>query len=86
MNTYRFAEVPSNESVATMVSFVVSGWLLLAAAAILLEPSVDEQARAGARTPQVTVRELSVTEAPQQHPDVRFAVEVVGPRAQGGVS
>ncbi len=63
MSAYRFAEVPSNESVATVMTFLVSAWFLVAAGAMLAEPSVDQQARAlQAKTPVVTVRTLSTAE------------------------
>jgi hypothetical protein len=80
MNTYQFAQMPSNSSVATLVSFVVSAWFLVAAGAMLAEPSVGEQARAlQAKTPVVTVRQLSAASENAQ-PEVRFVVEVAAKR------
>ena len=78
MSTFRFAEVPSNDSVASLVTFLVSAWFLAAGGAMLAEPSVDSQARAMAKTPVVTVRQLSVSEAVQ--PDARFTIQVVAQR------
>src|ERR1700676_1347787 len=38
MNTYKFAEYPSNSSVASGVTMLVSVWFLVAAGAILADP------------------------------------------------
>lgn len=85
MSHYRFAELPSNESVASLMSFVVSAWFLAAAGAMLAEPSVGEQARVQhAKTPVVTVRALSTSEAVE--PDARFSIQVVAKRGTAGVS
>ena len=85
MSQFKFAEVPSNDSVASLVTLVVSAWFLAAAGAILAEPTVDAQTRAlHAKTPVVTVRQLSVTEAVQ--PDARFTIHVVAERSAAGVS
>ncbi len=82
MSAYRFAELPSNESVATLMTFLVSAWFLVAAGAMLVEPSVDQQARAlHAKTPVVTVRTLSTAE-----PDAHFTIQVVAKRGSAGVS
>jgi hypothetical protein len=78
MNNYRFAHMPSNDSVASLVTLLVCAWFTAAAGAILAEPSVEQQARLQARTPEVSVRQLSVTEATQ--PDARFTVHVVAKR------
>ena len=85
MSAYRFAEVPSNESVATVMTFLVSAWFLVAAGAMLAEPSVDQQARAlQAKTPVVTVRTLSTAEYTE--PDAHFTIQVVAKRGSAGVS
>ena len=85
MSAYRFAELPSNESVATLSTFLVSAWFLVAAGALLAEPSVDQQARAlQAKTPVVTVRTLST--AAHAEPDARFTIQVVAKRGSAGVS
>ena len=83
MASYRFSEVPSNSSVASLVTLLVSAWFLAAAGAILAEPNFAEQVRLQTRTPEVNVRQLSVTEAP---PDVSFRIEVVARRSDGRVS
>jgi hypothetical protein len=85
MSTYRFAEVPSNESVASLTTLLVSAWFLVAAGAMLAEPTVESQARALAtRTPVVTVKQLSAVDLVQ--PDARFTIEVAARRTGGGVS
>jgi hypothetical protein len=84
MSKFRFAELPSNESVASLTTLVVSAWFLVAAGAMLVEPTVESQARALARTPVVTIKELSVSEAVQ--PDARFTIEVAARRHAGRVS
>lgn len=85
MDSYRFAQVPSNTSIASLVSLVVSAWFVLAGAAMLAEPSTGEQARAlQAKTPVVTVRQVFVTENVEgdEAPPSRVAAE----RAAGRVS
>ncbi len=39
MSAYNFAPLPSNNSIAGLVTFLVSAWFLVAAAAIVTEPS-----------------------------------------------
>lgn len=39
MNDYRFAEYPSNSTVASGVTLLVSAWFLVAAGAILADPA-----------------------------------------------
>jgi hypothetical protein len=39
MNEYRFAEYPSNSSVASGVTLLVSAWFLVAAGAIIADPA-----------------------------------------------
>ncbi len=84
MSPFKFAEVPSNDSVASAVTFLVSVWFLAASGALLAEPTVEAQSRALAKTPVVTVKQLSVTEVVQ--PDARFTIHVVAQRASGKVS
>jgi len=58
--------------------------LLVAAGAMLAEPSVDSQVRAlAAKTPVVTVRQIT---ARAEQPDTRFTIEVVAKRDAGRVS
>lgn len=83
MSPFKFADVPSNESVASFVTFVVSAWFLAAAGAMLAEPTVESQARVlHSRTPSVTVNQLSVSQAP----DARFTIQVVADRSSGRIS
>lgn len=85
MRPFKFAEVPSNDSVASLVTFVVSTWFLVAAGAMLVEPSVEQQARAlHAKTPVVTVRQVSAME--EEQPGARFTIRVVAERTGPGVS
>jgi len=70
MNPYRFAPLPSNASIAATVTFVVAGWFVLAAGAILVD-----------REPPYTPTLASA--APEQLvivPQARLRIEVVGHR------
>ena len=82
MSNYKFDELPNSESVATLTSFLISAWFLVAAGAMLKEPSVDQQQRAlAAKTPVVTVREIT---AYAEQP--RVTIEVVAKRESARVS
>jgi len=82
MNTYKFDELPSSETVASMTTFLISAWFLVAAGAMLREPSVDQQQRAlAAKTPVVTAREIT---AYAEQP--RVTIEVVAKRDSARVS
>ena len=82
MNTYKFDELPSSETVASVTTFVISAWFLVAAGVMLREPTVDEQQRAlAAKTPVVTVREIT---AYAEQP--RVTIEVVAKRESARVS
>ena len=84
MNSYKFADVPSEESVASWTTFLISAWFLVAAGAMLAEPTVEEQTRAlQAKTPVVTVRAIA---AYAEQPDARFTIEVVAKRDTARVS
>ena len=84
MSTFKFADLPSNESVASLTTFLISSWFLVAAGVMLTEPTVESQARAiAAKTPVVTVRQLT---AQAEQPDARFTIEVVARREAGRVS
>src|SRR5258708_21217595 len=50
MNAYRFAELPSNSSVASFVTLLVSGWFLVASGAILADPASPYTQRAQPQT------------------------------------
>jgi hypothetical protein len=70
MSTYRFAKLPSNDSVATVVTLAVSGWLTIAAAAILADngaPATQE--------PQHAVLMEEAAPASPTPPPVAFAPE-----------
>ena len=72
--TYKFAPVPSNSSVAGLVTMLVSVWFLMAAAAIFADPTAGrvngETLAEGTPTPT----EVAVA------PDARFKVTVEAPR------
>jgi len=82
MSNYKFDELPNSESVASLTTFVISAWFLVAAGLMLAEPSVDEQQRSLAtKTPVVTVRQVaSYAEQP------RVTIEVVAKRESARVS
>ena len=85
MSPFKFAQVPSNDSVASLVTLIVSAWFLMAAGAMLAEPSVDQQARSmHAKTPVVSVRQVSAMQ--EEQPDARFTIHVVAQRSALGVS
>jgi hypothetical protein len=70
---YRFAALPSNSSVAALVTLLVSGWFLLASGAILTDRHTPERTAEGVRlVPVVTV--TAVREEP-------FRVVVTASRA-----
>ena len=71
MTTYQFAPLPSNASVAALVTLVVCGWFAVAAGAMLTEPTVAKAFRNGT----TEVRMVSAT------PDTGFKIEVVAKRA-----
>ena len=84
MSTYKFADLPSNESVASLTTFIISAWFTVAAGVMLAAPSVDDQARAlAAKTPVVTVRQIT---AHADVPAVRETIEVVARRDTGKAS
>ena len=84
MSQYKFAEVPSNDTIASVVTLLVCAWFTAAGGAILAEPTVDHQARAAHRTPVVTVRQVAVMQ--EQQPAVRESMTVVASRGGQRVS
>jgi hypothetical protein len=85
MRPFNFAEIPSNESVASTVTLLVSAWFTLAGGAMLTEPTVDSQVRAlGAKTPVVTVRQIAAMQ--EQQPEAHFTIHVVAERTAARVS
>jgi hypothetical protein len=83
MNAYKFAEYPSNASVASGVTLLVSAWFLVAAGAILTDSSTVYAPRvaphvapvAEAAEPGYPAANLAVA------PDARFTVHVEASRA-----
>ena len=84
MSQYKFAEVPSNDTIASVVTLLVCAWFTAAGGAILAEPSVEQQLRAAHRTPIVTVRQVAVMQ--EQQPAVRETVTVLASRGGQRVS
>ena len=85
MNTaYRFAELPSNSSVASSVTLLVSAWFLVASGAILADPASPYTQRAQPQTvpaPQFAraadARLATITVEGQRTADVRLATLTV---------
>ena len=83
MNAYKFARLPSNSSVASLVTLLVSGWFLIAAGAILSDPlSVYTQ-----RSQTLAVRAPQSLDAPRNAvaiaPQARLTIMVVAKRVSG---
>lgn len=83
LNDYRFAEYPSNSSVASGVTSVVSLWFLVAAGAILMDPpSIYTQrvvpvAQAAPAAPATaSVEAPGYLPAVAAAPDARFTITV----------
>ena len=85
MTEYRFAEYPSNSSVASGVTLLVSAWFLVAAGAILADPSAPT-ARQDLRAQTATVTVAQLTPAPRLvsamagDPDTHFTITVEAKR------
>lgn len=69
MNAYKFTDYPSNSSVASGVTMLVSLWFLVAAGAILTDSSPVPAAPAQAQAAPVTryAEATAVAIAPQAH-------------------
>jgi hypothetical protein len=86
MNEYKFAEYPSNSSVASGVTMLVSAWFLVAAGAILADPPSPYTQQPGlqARTATVTVAQISAAPrlipAMATAPAARFTITVEAKR------
>jgi hypothetical protein len=65
MTEYRFAEYPSNSSVASGVTMLVSAWFLVAAGAILVDPSSPYTGRQELQAQAATVTVAQLTPAPR---------------------
>ncbi|MGE5616753.1 MAG: hypothetical protein ACM3X5_07540 [Bacillota bacterium] len=72
MTSYQFAPLPSNGSVAALVTLIVCAWFTVAVAAMLAEPGVEKPVHLGS----TEVRMVSATPAP----DAGFRIEVVAKR------
>jgi len=88
LNDYRFAEYPSNSSVASGVTLLVSAWFLVAAGAILADPVSPYTQRpvAQAAAPAAVTTVAETTIAPRlipvvaTAPDARFTITVEAKR------
>jgi hypothetical protein len=69
MTTTKFALLPSNSSVSATVTLLVSAWFVVAAAAIVAEPSRNPAPQAVAATTPVTIA-----------PQARLTITVEAPR------
>jgi hypothetical protein len=76
MNSYRFAELPSNASVSAFVTFAVSAWFLVAGAAIVTDEGVSVPAAAAEPIPVVYAAPAVAIE-----PEARLIIVVEGRRA-----
>ena len=66
MNAYQFlARLPSNDSVASVVTVVVSAWFLVAAGAILADPASPYTQRPGPAFHEVITVVATAEAAPQ---------------------
>jgi hypothetical protein len=65
MTEYRFAEYPSNASVSSGVTMLVSAWFLVAAGAILVDPVSPSTAREEMRAQTATVTVAQLTPSPR---------------------
>jgi hypothetical protein len=78
MNTaYRFAELPSNSSVAAFVTFAVSAWFLVAGAAIVADGTSPGSGQAPAQAIPVVYTAPAVAISPE----ARLIIVVEGRRA-----
>lgn len=77
MNTFRFAELPSNSSVAAFVTFAVSAWFLVAGAAMVTDEGTTMAAPATAQSLPVVYAAPAVA----IQPEARLIIVVEGRRA-----
>lgn len=77
MNTYRFAELPSNSSVSAFVTLAVCAWFLVAGAAIVADEGVGVPAAATAESIPVVYAAPAVA----IEPEARLIIVVEGRRA-----
>ena len=76
MNSYRFADLPSNSSVSAFVTLAVSAWFLVAGAAIVLNEGVGVPAAATAEPIPVVYAAPAVA----IEPEARLIIVVEGRR------
>jgi hypothetical protein len=84
MNAYQFlARLPSNGSVASVVTLLVSAWFLVAAGAILTDPTsvYTQRPMVSAQAGQARVAEAVTPATPQAH----TTIMVVAARRNGGL-
>ena len=84
MNTYKFADLPSNSSVASLVTLLVSGWFLIAAGAILSDPSSVYTQRSQTEAARALVE--SPRNAAVIAPEAHLTILVVAKRAPAAAS
>jgi len=78
MSSYTFAGLPSNASVATLVTLLVSGWFLVAAGAILAEPPALERSVQRAYEHEVSHAPIAA--------EARFTIQVVARRLSAAMA
>jgi hypothetical protein len=81
MSTYRFAPVPSNSSVAAVVTTVVCAWFLVAAATILAEPTSGNRQRPAALESASGPRVVPVAIAPEAKLTITVVAQRLKPSA-----
>lgn len=77
MNTYRFAELPSNASISAFVTLAVSAWFLVAGAAIVSDEGVGVRAAAATAGP---IPVVYAAPAVAIEPEARLIIVVEGRR------
>ncbi|MGZ5038235.1 MAG: hypothetical protein ACXWG1_11220 [Usitatibacter sp.] len=83
MNTYKFAQYPSNSSVASGVTMLVSVWFLVAAGAILSDPPSPYTQRSEAKAAPLvrTADATPATQDPAIAPAAHFTITVQARRS-----
>ena len=88
MNPYKFTRYPSNSSVASGVTMLVSAWFLIAAGAILVDPSSahtqPEQATAAPVTQYAEEAVAPVADTVAIAPEAHLTITVEAHRAVEG--
>lgn len=74
MNAYKFAGYPSSSSVASGVTILVSVWFLVAAGAILSDPSSPYTQRKEVRA-AAPVKTASAALVPQMHDTIHVSAK-----------